>query len=961
MRVLGVSPANRAATSAKRVQVGAGQPAGVAGPAAAGDLDVEADRALDVGDQVGQRLVDAPAQRRAARRASAASRRSPSAEYACRRAQVVQRLDQAAALVEPVVGRPPASGRRRGARAAAASSRARRCSATRSRGPIRQRAPVSSRSSAAPAVGSASTCSVQTTSRTSGVSSSPPRPTTSTGRPRARSAASSGGICARARTSTAVDGAVALRRASAVRAAPPADDLRRRSSAASSTYGRQQRSTGPRPRPAVASAGRSGSTGDASRRAAAPDSALATSRIPVAVAEAAWSAAAPARRSRRPRSGTSLREPVAACRRWRRASRRSTGTGRRPRSPGARRRTARAAAPPGRGWCPGTRRAAPPRNRSRSAAPTSGWSRATRGRAAHLVAEVHRLQAAACAPVAPDQRQQREPGRAGRSSTASAYGSATPGRGARAGASRSSPQAGVQRRSSSGVDQVLGQLAGQRRAPRRSTVVLGAGPLGIVARRTCRTTASASCQHAASVSSRTVGSNAGAQRVLGDHPRGVRVVGRDGRLAGQQPGRRPDRRRRAGPQLGQPGPDPVRQLAGRLAGEGQAEHLVGARPARWRPARPPGRPSSRSCRSRRRRPPAAARAAPRSRPPAPGSAAAGAARRRAPPASRTRRRRARHAGHLPALAVDRAASPDRADRGRRCSAVAAKTRRAMPRGRGADQLARPTAGRRPRPAAAAPAPRPGPAPARPGPAPRRPAPRRARTRRAPPRPGTPRAAGAGPGRASGTLGSRPVLRSTTTSRPCVVALQPVDPAGQHRAARPTGTVNGSSTATSRPARVGRCQRRKLVDHLVGPGPLPPGARRRRGRAGPAPPPAAGPARPRRPGPGRRPARRPRAPGCRRPARHLAAAGRPPPPAASAARTARSAPPWTGTPGPSRPRPASGRSSDSSAQPPPVVRVGARHAGRGQPGQLLGRGPAAHVDLLGVGRPPRAARPPAPAG
>ncbi len=85
-------------------------------------------------------------------------------------------------------------------------ARARRCNATRSRGPIRQRAPVSNRSSAAPSVGSASTRSVQTTSRTSGVSSRPPSPTTSTGRPRSRSADSIAGIWLRTRTSTAVVG-----------------------------------------------------------------------------------------------------------------------------------------------------------------------------------------------------------------------------------------------------------------------------------------------------------------------------------------------------------------------------------------------------------------------------------------------------------------------------------------------------------------------------------------------------------------------------------------------------------------------------------------------------------------------------------------------------------------------------------------------------------------------------------
>ncbi len=55
-------------------------------------------------------------------------------------------------------------------------------------------------------MGSASTRSVHTTSRTSGVSSRPPRPTTSTGRPRARSASSIAGIWLRTRTRTALVG-----------------------------------------------------------------------------------------------------------------------------------------------------------------------------------------------------------------------------------------------------------------------------------------------------------------------------------------------------------------------------------------------------------------------------------------------------------------------------------------------------------------------------------------------------------------------------------------------------------------------------------------------------------------------------------------------------------------------------------------------------------------------------------
>ncbi|PSK61368.1 hypothetical protein B0E53_06733 [Micromonospora sp. MH33] len=132
------------------------------------------------------------------------SRAYPSAEYACagpRSASASTRV--ASSSASTVISGPssPVTSRR-----VRAMARARRCRATRSRGPIRQRAPVSSRSSAAPSVGSASTRSVQTTSRTSGVSSSPPSPTTSTGSPRARSAASIAGIWLRSRTRTAVVG-----------------------------------------------------------------------------------------------------------------------------------------------------------------------------------------------------------------------------------------------------------------------------------------------------------------------------------------------------------------------------------------------------------------------------------------------------------------------------------------------------------------------------------------------------------------------------------------------------------------------------------------------------------------------------------------------------------------------------------------------------------------------------------
>ena len=68
---------------------------------------------------------------------------------------------------------------------------------------MRQRAPTSNRASDVPDEKPASTRSVATTSATSGVVSSPPSPTTSTGSPASRSASASTGICARRRTSTA--------------------------------------------------------------------------------------------------------------------------------------------------------------------------------------------------------------------------------------------------------------------------------------------------------------------------------------------------------------------------------------------------------------------------------------------------------------------------------------------------------------------------------------------------------------------------------------------------------------------------------------------------------------------------------------------------------------------------------------------------------------------------------------
>ena len=84
------------------------------------------------------------------------------------------------------------------------SATARRHSAVRSRAPSRHRGPVSTRMAAAPAVGSATSRSIATTSATSGTDSRPASPTTSTGTPRADSAAAMGPVSALRRTSTPV-------------------------------------------------------------------------------------------------------------------------------------------------------------------------------------------------------------------------------------------------------------------------------------------------------------------------------------------------------------------------------------------------------------------------------------------------------------------------------------------------------------------------------------------------------------------------------------------------------------------------------------------------------------------------------------------------------------------------------------------------------------------------------------
>ena len=98
------------------------------------------------------------------------------------------------AAVEAGAGRPPS------ARARSAAHDPRAC---RSAAPSATRGPVSSRSSESPRDGSCTASSSATTSTTSGVDSRPPRPTTSTGRPRRRSATSTAANCDRARHSTA--------------------------------------------------------------------------------------------------------------------------------------------------------------------------------------------------------------------------------------------------------------------------------------------------------------------------------------------------------------------------------------------------------------------------------------------------------------------------------------------------------------------------------------------------------------------------------------------------------------------------------------------------------------------------------------------------------------------------------------------------------------------------------------
>ena len=86
------------------------------------------------------------------------------------------------------------------------NSTARRHNAATSEAPNRQRGPVRTRIAATPAVGSAASRNIATTSATSGMPNSPPSPTTSTGTPRAVSASAMGAASALRRTRTAVVG-----------------------------------------------------------------------------------------------------------------------------------------------------------------------------------------------------------------------------------------------------------------------------------------------------------------------------------------------------------------------------------------------------------------------------------------------------------------------------------------------------------------------------------------------------------------------------------------------------------------------------------------------------------------------------------------------------------------------------------------------------------------------------------
>ena len=250
----------------------------------------------------------------------------------------------------------------------------------RSRGPIRQRAPVSSRISAPPASG---------------------RPAPAAWRRRRRPRASSAGRRARRSRPASPRLVQRLGHRRHLRTAPDQHGrgaLARghgaptRLGSASATHAASSSTvsvtaTATRPRLGAACAGRKrDACASASRSGAA--TAFAAARIARSLRKLVASGIDRRRvAGRRAGRCVSKRADVAA--RSPRASRRSTGTGRRPQSPGARRRTGRAASRPARDRCPGTRRAA-----RRGTAPRSivrdlrqlGQLRGQR----HLVGEVDR-------------------------------------------------------------------------------------------------------------------------------------------------------------------------------------------------------------------------------------------------------------------------------------------------------------------------------------------------------------------------------------------------------------------------------------------------------------------------------------------------------------------------------------------------------------------------------------------
>ena len=292
------------------------------------------------------------------------------------------------------------------------------------------------------------------------------------------------------------------------------------------------------------------------------------------------------------------------CPRSRRASRRWTGTGRRPRSPGGRRAEQRRAA-----WsswaCAGVLVLVQQHDRgtgARSAPPTSGPVRASR--AASAIWSPKSIARASLLGVARSGR----PGGSERDAGAAAASSslARPPRTARrpraaSGAARRRPAPGrrssVQRRSSSGSTQVLGQLAGQVEHP---SVTVDSALVSVrdVAGRTC----GPPLRRAASVSPRRA-----AGRRLDAEPQGVLVDQPAGVARGRW--RRSVRRQR-----GVAGRAVAPRRAAARAGPGSAcaarrrPCVVNVRPSTWSGRTCPlatsqtrGRPSSRSCRSRRRR------------------------------------------------------------------------------------------------------------------------------------------------------------------------------------------------------------------------------------------------------------------------------------------------------------------------------------------------------------------------